>query len=159
MTVCNPEQARDEMFALFLAAWNAHAPGVVGYIPDIRWQGKELSRVPDGSKHWCRVSLQTVIERQATLSEPREKGKRRYRTSGLLFVQLFSPKAKAEDNGENDGFEEGEKLANVAKKAFRGKKTKPGDVWFRNARVNPLPVEGTSYRFNMVVEYEFDEIG
>lgn len=141
--------AVDEMFALFDAAFTANAPAVVGYMPDIRWQGINEGTTPDASKYWCRVSQQTVEEEQSTLAD--KDGKKRYTATGLIFVQLFGPIADVE------AFEKGRLLAVIARNVFRGKSTS-GKVWFRNARIRELPNEESAVRFNVVAEYEYDEI-
>lgn len=151
------DEARDEMFALFKAAWDANATALVGYIPEVRWQGREIATPnagkPDNSKFWARVSIQSVLEQQATLSNcVVEPGKKKYESSGLIFVQLFGPKSRA------TAYDDLQKLAIVARDAYRSKVT-PGQVWFRNVRINTLQPEELFYRLNVVGEYEFDEIG
>lgn len=145
--------ARDEMNALFLAAWNAGAPAIASYIPEIRWQGVQYRALPDGSKIWCRVTIETVFEEQTTLSTCEGKpGQKRYTASGLVFVQIFCPKS------DTQAYTKGGKLAEVARNAFRGKST-PGKVWFRNARINELAPEELYERYNVVTEFEYDELG
>lgn len=146
--------ARDEMFALFKTAWDASSSTVAGYVPEVRYQGRELPTKPSATKHWCRISTQNVIDRQITLSDcVEESGKKRYESAGLVFVQLFAPKSVATAD------EQGRKLAEVAKKAFRGKTT-PGAIWFKNVRINDnIADEDGFYRFNVVAEYEYDEVG
>lgn len=147
------DAARDEMFALFNAAWQANSAAVVGYVPEVRWQGRETTEKPDRSKFWARVSLQSVGEGQATLSNcVIEPGKKKYESFGLIFVQLFGPKSRA------TAYDDLQKLAMLARDAYRGKTT-PGNVWFRNVRINTLQPEELFYRLNVIGEYEFDEIG
>jgi len=147
------KQATDEMKALFLAAWNAETAAIVTYVPEIRWQGVEKKALPDGSKYWVRFSKQTVTEEQSTLSNCEGlPGQKVYTASGLIFIQLFCP--KSEENAQDLGG----KLAAVARNAFRGKTT-PGKVWFRNVRINELSPEDLYVRFNVVAEFEYDELG
>lgn len=159
----NYEKAIDEIFSLFLLAWNANSASIVGYVPEIRWQGvrpaEGLPEKPEGDKYWVRVSTQTVIEEQTSLSACVEKDENgatlpasRYTASGLVFIQLFCPKSDARS------MEIGRKLAMIAKKAYRGKKTESG-VWFLNVRINPLDDEQLWNRFNVIAETEYDEIG
>lgn len=142
-------EAVDQIFALFKTALNSNASAVVGYVPEIRWQGVEKPGTPDPSKYWCRVSQITVDEDQATLSD--DNGKRRYTSYGLVFVQLFCPKSDVE------AMAKGRSLAMIARNAFRGKTTS-GRVWFRNARIKELDPDSDSIRFNIVSDYEYDEI-
>lgn len=142
-------EAIDQMFSLFNSAWNAETTAIVGYVPEVRWPGVEEPGTPDASKYWARVSQQTVIEEQTTIGD--SNGKRRYTASGLIFVQIFCPKSEAA------AMENGRNLAVIARNSFRGKTTS-GKVWFRNARINELAPEESAYRFNVVAEYEYDEI-
>ena len=84
--------AIDEINAEFWNSWNSDKTVfVVGYVPDVRWQGVEEPSLPDGSKFWARVSIQTVFEEQTALAG--NESKRRYTSSGLVFVQIFALKA------------------------------------------------------------------
>jgi len=144
------EEAIDEIFGIFNAAWLDNSAAVVGYVPEVRWPGVEEPEKPDLSKFWARVSQQTVIEGQSSLRNG-DAGQR-YTTDGLVFVQIFCPKS------DSLGMTNGRKLAIIARNSFRGNATS-GQVWFRNARINELPPEENWYRFNVVAEYEYDENG
>lgn len=158
------DAAVDEMFGLFKAAWDSGSAAIVGYVPEVRWPGVELKN-PDGSikkpesdKYWARVSQQGVDEEQTSLSAcvaSNENGgvlpASRFTAIGLLFVQLFCPKTEAE------AMEFGRELAKLSRAAYRGKKT-AGGVWFRNVRIIEVESEELWHRFNVVAEYEYDEV-
>lgn len=143
-------QARNEIFALFKAAWDSGTPVITSYIPKIEYQGVQPASIPDTTKHWCRISIQNVSEGQASLSN--SVGKQKFTAYGLIFVQIFSPRS------ENNGFQKGLLLGQVGKKAFRGKKT-VGGIWFRNVRLAELDPEDSFHRLNVIAEYEYDELG
>lgn len=144
---------RDEIATLFETAWQASTASIVGYVPEIQWQGVQYRTMPDGSKYWARFSKQTVTEQQVTLSTCEGlPGQRKYETAGLVFIQIFCPKS------DSQAFEFGQKLATVARNAFRGKST-PGNIWFRNVRINEIEPEELYQRFNVVSEYEYNELG
>ncbi len=143
----NYVSAVDQMFALFNAAFTANSSWVAGYVPAVYWQGVGEPAAPDASKYWCRASQQSVLEYQATL----RNGTVKYTTEGLIFIQLFCPISDVA------AMKKGRQLAVIARNAFRGKTTS-GKVWFRNVRINELPKETSAYRFNVVAEYEYDEI-
>lgn len=147
MTTTYPN-AIDEMFAALRLPWNAQTTAIVGYVPEIRWPGVEEPDKPELKKFWARVSTQTVLERQATFRNGTDK---RYTTDGLLFVQLFCPMS------DKQAMDKGRRLAVVARNAFRGVETS-SSIWFRNARINELSPDGKAYRFNIVTEYEYDEL-
>ena len=142
------DQAVNEIFARFREVWSTGSLGVLPEIPEVRWQGVENPETPNYSKYWVRVSQETVEEQQATLRNP--SCGQRYRTDGLLFIQLFCPKSDARS------MEKGRKLAIVARNAYRGYTT-PSGVWFRNARVSELEAEEKWVRFNVIVTYQYDE--
>lgn len=147
-------QAVDQINSKFWEVWNSsQTSSIVGYVPETRWWGIEEPTLPDGSKFWCRVSVQSANETQACFSSYDDTpNKKRYNCSGLVFVQIFCPKSNAK------AAELGRSLAQIAKKAFRGKSTADG-VWFRNVRINELAPENLFYRFNIIAEFEYDEIG
>lgn len=125
---------------------------IVGYEIEMRWPGIETA-TPDSSKYWGRASYTTVSEEQDSLSVAvGEAGKRRFTTTGLAFVQLFCPQSSDESQ------ERGNKLAVLFRNSFRSA-TGSGKVTFRNARVQELPPENGAIRFNVVAEYEYDELG
>lgn len=152
MTVTYTE-AIDDIDAIFWNQWKTLSAGVVGYVPNVQWHNVEQQAKIDGSKFWCRVSTQNVNEEQASLSTcvgaPIQK---RYTAYGLVFIQLFCPKSNSKSA------ELGRELAQIARNAFRGRST-PGRVWFRNARINELVEEDLFYRYNVVAEYEYDDLG
>lgn len=146
------DDARNQMNAMFWASWQLNTPSICGYIPEVRWQGKEDRSLPDASKFWVRVSQQTLIEQQTAFSKNvNNNAGRRFTTKGLMFIQLFCPKS------ETRSFQMGAELAVVAKNSLRGKST-ANCVWFRNVRINELPPEELCFRFNVVAEYEYDEV-
>lgn len=135
--------AIDAMFAQFNAAWQAGTAAVVGYVPEIRWQGREKETPPPGDKYWARVSNQTVGEGNAAI------GNSLFESYGLVFVQVFAPKSEADAN------EKGRALAVLARNVFRAQNPL---VCFRHARVQELEPEAAFIRFNAVTEYEFYEL-
>lgn len=142
------EAAIDTIFALFLTDWNANTTPIVGYIPDVQYQGVEEPETPPSDKYWVRLSQQTVLESQSTFRNG-VNGKR-YTTEGLVFVQIFCPRS------DSESMEKGRKLAKVARNAYRGKSI-PGSIWFRDSRINEIPPEEKFIRFNVISEYEYDE--
>lgn len=144
--------AVDEINAVFWQNWNtAETLAIVGYVPEVRWQYVQEPETPDGSKFWARVSVQTVLESQATFSNDAAKPwQKRYTSSGLVFVQIFCPKSN-QLSGEI-----GRKISEIARNSFRGALT-PSNVWFKNARISEAAPEELFYRFNVVAEFEYDE--
>lgn len=141
--------SRDEICSLFWSKWNsAETSAIVGYVPDVFWPMLEEDE-PDSSKFWARLSIQSENEEQTCF-----RGSdltRRYTGSGTIFVQLFCPKS------EFGNVNKGRTLAQVAQAAFRGKATQCG-IWFRNVRIIELSAENLYYRFNVIADYEYDEI-
>lgn len=140
---------RDELFAQFLLVL-PQAQTLLGYKPFVVYQGLESAEKSPTDKVWMRVSQQTVLESQATISG--NDLKRRYTSDGLLFVQLFIPKQAPEL------YDLALKVAEVVKRQFRGKQTE-NCIWFRNARIQELPPEAAWFRINVVAEYLYDEMG
>jgi hypothetical protein len=148
----NYTDAKDFIFATFVAAWNLGAQSIVGgtYLPRVYFVGVGPYGPRDNSQVWCRISMQTVNEPQSALgSNVGTEGNRRYTVDGLVFVQIFCPKLIV--NGQNIC----DRLAVLAKNSFRRGST--GEVIFSNARIQELDPEEQYLRINVVSEYEYDE--
>jgi hypothetical protein len=116
------------------------------------WPGVETN-TPDSSIYWGRASTVTADEHQKALSgNVSEDNLRLFTVTGLVYVQLFCPQYDVTAN------EKGGDLATLFKNAFR-KRLSSGKVTFRNARVQELPPENSAIRFNVVAEFEYDELG
>lgn len=142
--------AVDAIYSLFETKWNDGAvEELIGYVPKILWRNVELDSKPPSNEFWVRVSQQTVEDGQSALAN--SFGNRRFTVYGLVFVQLFAPKSNPHANHL------GQKLAEIARNIFRGK-TEDECVWFRNSRIKELPEERDTFRFNVIAEYQYDEL-
>jgi hypothetical protein len=143
----NPVLAREEVFELFTAEFKPLSVQCA-----IEYQGKVAKSKP--RSYWVRLSMTQVMSGQSgfVLTDEPTPSPASFETSGLVQVQVFAP-LSAEDS-----FHNGDLLAQKATDIFRRAGTASG-VWFRNARYNELPFRpnDTEYRWNVVVEYEFDE--
>lgn len=150
----NYSTATDELFDKVLSVINsAEAVAIFGHQLEGRWQGNETNTKPDNSKVWYRVSRQTVSNPKTGFGNSessRSRGK--FTNYGILFVQLFIPKAPTEL------YQKTTKLAQmIVSRSFRNKTTQ-GRIVFRNPRIQELLPENDLNRINVVTEYEYDEI-
>lgn len=143
------EQAVDQIFTIFNADWISEATSILGYTPSVFWPGVEEIDAPDLSRYWARASQQTVTDEQASLRNG-ECGQR-YTSTGIVIIQIFCPKRDV------FGMTNGRLLSTLARDSFRGNAT-DNKIWFRNSRILELDPEVNWYRFNVVAEYEYDEI-
>lgn len=147
---CTYKEAYDEILSTFTTAWNAGAAALVGYVPTIKYPGLDLGAIPDQTKFWTRISVQTVDTRQRSLSAlVGTQHKRRYNSNGLVLVQIFAPK------GQIDAVEKLQSLGQLALSAFRAC---PQNVTFRNQTIDELPPENGCPRLNVIASFEYDEI-
>lgn len=147
---CAYKEAYDEILSTFTTAWSAGAAALVGYVPPIKYSGLDLGAIPDKTKFWARISVQTVDTRQRSLSSlVGAQHKRRYNSNGLVLVQIFAP------SGQIDAIEKIQSLGQLALSAFR---TCPQNVTFRNQTIDELPPENGCPRLNVIASFEYDEI-
>lgn len=146
---CTPAQARDEVYTMFTERWTSGT--LRDPMPELRYQGKEVGSPPADA--YVRLSMQQVTSPQTAHTMPEGPGASgaQFTTYGLIFVQVFMP------TSERDGYFKGELLATFARDIFRNAET-PSGVWFRNARFNEIEPEGSKHRWNVKVEYEYNEI-
>lgn len=144
--------ATDDIFGLITKTTLQQSMAMIGYEPELRFQGVPESTMPGTDKVWMRASLQTVDESQKTFSTCEgSPGKKLYTSYGLVFVQIFIPK------NINGMWIKGTTFAAVLRNAFRGSKSGEG-VWFRNSRIEELAPEADFFRINVVSEFEYSEI-
>lgn len=151
MTV-SPQTARKQIFQRILDCWSANAGDILSPIPELRFQGLELSGIPGATSFWARASTQLVTTRQAAHAMPEAPDGSNvvYETHGLVFLQIFAPMKNPE------AWAKGELLAQVGQRMFMASETSSA-VWFRNPRMVELQNDGTWYRWNVIAEYQFNQ--
>jgi len=103
---------------------------------------------PPTSGAWARVDIKHNTSRKATLSNG--VGMRRFRRTGLLTVQIFTP--------PGDGQVLSDQLTIIVKNAFEGVTTSPGRVMFRDVWLREVGQGGNFYQVNVLAEFEYDEV-
>jgi hypothetical protein len=150
------EEAIDAMFTTFSDAWNGGAFAIVGYVPDVRYEGlpdddeDDDKRFPNAGKYWARVTVRNALEQQATLGTPHGPGTHEYDSFGTIRVQLFMPKK------DGAAMVIGRRLGMLARNAFRG--VASGDeVWYSDATLAERAPETRWYRIDVTATYRFRE--
>jgi hypothetical protein len=148
-----PQQARKEMFAKVDECWRAHSEDIVGYVPEIRWQGVEEGKVPGADKFWMRAGTTTVTTRQSGHMMPDEPDGSPvvYTNYGFITLQIFAPMKGRES------WSKGELLSELGQRMFMASET-GGGIWFRNPRIRELNNDGTFYRWNVISDYQFSQV-
>ena len=136
-------QAHDEVLEVFDDAWSALAtPPPVQY-PD---RPPPVDPFPPVGATWARVHL-TDNEGEQIGFGPAEG--RRYRSMGVLTVQIFAPKGSGRSIPQA--------LAQTVLGAFRGKTTAGGLEFFRH-RARDIGPDGDWWQTNVIVEYQYDSV-
>lgn len=137
-------QARDEMLGTLRTAWQAST--ISAELPLL--YPDTADDTPPTSGAWGRVNVQHGSRGQATLSN--ESGRRRYRATGFITVQLFTPRGR--------GLTLTDQLIGVVLDAFDGVTTSPGHVTFARGRVREVGPDGQWFQTNVLVDFEYDEV-
>ena len=141
--------AIEEMFTSFNTLWASKSNAILGYVPVIYWPGIDDGSTADCSKFYVRLNVQTAVTKQATLSESVViNGSQRFTSYGVFVAEIYSPKRK-------DSISKGRELCEAVLSIFR---SSTNNVVMRNARIREMPSENGAVRFNVVTEFEFDEI-
>jgi len=138
-----PKQARDEILAKFHEAWDADETSA-----EVPVLYSDIAQDVPAEGAWARVTVRHASGNQATLSSG--IGQRRFRHEGAVIVQIFTP--------FNDGMEDSDDLAAIAKQAFEGEVTSPGRVIFRRVRINEIGQDGQWFQTNVLADFEYDHI-
>lgn len=147
-------EATDQIYLVLTTIVTSGATAILGYVPVIYWPGDKPPETAEGNVFWIRVSRQNITEDQATLSSDVAQvgvGKQRFETLGILVVQIFCPQSTL------NAYDLGSQMAVLIRNAYR-KATTEGGCWFTNCRVRELPPEDVFHRFNVLVNYRYDDI-
>ncbi|WLJ71042.1 hypothetical protein [Sphingomonas phage Kimi] len=147
-----PQAARKEIFARINTVWETHAEDLLGVEAELRFQGDEKPGLPGSDKFWGRASTQLVTTRNSAHIMSNEPGASpaEFTSNGLVFIQLFAPM-------KTGAYGKMELLAEQLQRCFMAANTNSG-VWFRNPRINELTNDNTWYRWNVVSEYQFNQV-
>lgn len=143
------QSADDEVYGIVNAILTGAVAAILGYAPDIRWQGVVNPVKPDSSKAFFRVSSQMVSDRLAAMGAA--GGTKRYEAISLLYVQIFMPRTVGGYAGV--GKQIGDLIASQFKKA-----SPSGMLQFINPKIVTLPETESSLPINVVVEYHYDSL-
>lgn len=126
--------------------YRAAAAAVLPGVPvQLRYGGLSEPE-PDNGSYWARVNSQVVDEPQETLRNGLEQ--RRFRTDGLIIIQLFAPRAKSTSQTELD------QIAELIRNDFRTHQS--ADMEFTNARIaDNVQPEPNWQRANVVSNYTY----
>jgi hypothetical protein len=132
-------EARSLILGVFKDAWD-----ITGY-PAV--YSDVAAILPDANETWARAVLRHAEGGQASLGG--EFGSKRWRRSGTLFVQIFSPIGDALVTGYNN--------AQIIVNAFQ--KSNHPEIWFRDVRINEVGSDGAFQQINVLVTFFYDDIG
>ena len=142
-------QAFDEILDIFNTAWTTNTPALNGGdVVRVEWPGLDAGETRDPDKPYATIKVTHVPSRQVTFGPT---GSRRFERSGLVTIQVFYPLSRG------DGLNTLQLLCEVARDAFEGVGTNDG-LWFRNCRIQDIGSGDTWYQYNVVSEFEYDQI-
>lgn len=150
MVAMTPVQAKDEAYSLFDDAFKAWIDGQP-FDCEARYQfGNDPS---EPGQAFIYMSMQQVTSVLACyIASEDGPDLPQYQTDGLIFGMVNIAKA------EEDAGRKGDLIATAARNILRGART-PSGMWIRNARFNEVPSDDQYYKWRVVAEYTFDEVG
>lgn len=131
------QQAVDDMLGMLKSAWDPTGHKMF-------WENDRDDRETDLSP-WAAVIVRHATGQQDTLGG---KGSREFLRLGTIMVMINTP--------SSSGLSNGYVLAKVVTDAFEGE-TSPNGVWFRDVRINEIGREGTFYKTNALIDFEYYE--
>jgi Bacteriophage related domain of unknown function len=133
------DEARDEMAAVFKAAWDTTSVPNNAIYPD-----KAGQTIPAGQAY-AKLFLRHATGPQSSLGGA--MGAKRYTQTGTLWVQVFAP--------VGDGLVTAYALAQTVVNAYR---TARGTVWYRNVRMQEVGTSGAFEQINVLVTFNYDDV-
>ncbi|MCC6271126.1 MAG: hypothetical protein IT190_07600 [Microbacteriaceae bacterium] len=163
-------QAKEEMRKLFYSRFNSYVTdglpnnvppvppfvfkkrgSLTSYIPEIKWDNVELTKLNDNGVHWMRFSSQNHLKTQASFTGGRvDAVGTHYTTKGLIRVEIYLSKSGYQT-------EDADNLNLIVERCFV-QANSPCGVWFRNAMIVDLDPEENFFRSSVLTEYEYDSV-
>lgn len=146
-------KVRDEIRTLFFETYKVKAENVLGFLPEVYFDSLPTDdQAPDNSKGYGILQITTEGEKQSGISaNVKEAGKRKFEIAGIIIFQLFLPKTI-------DGYEDFIiSILEEIKEQFRRPNIEC--LWFRRAKIKPLPMEQILGRGNFYCEFYYNEVG
>lgn len=141
--------AVDTILGLFKEHWEAETPALNAGSPvRVEWPGVDSGGTPPPDQPYARIRVRHTTSRQVTFGKV---GERRFNRPGFVTVQIFAPIVGG------SGLTFAENLATIARNAYEGRGT-PSGIWFRRSAIQDIGEDGTFHQFNVVVEFEYDEM-
>jgi len=144
------EQARSDIYTALKAAWDAGA-ATTG---KILTYGNVTADVPEDEiastgtpEPYGSVRIENTFSSAQSLRG--DGGLRRFRRTGLLFVEVYTP--------AGNGLSSADQIVKVVLDGLEGQTTANG-VYFRNAQVREEGVSGPWFLTVITVEFEYDEV-
>ena len=137
-------QSADAIFASFKTGMGSSRPNVVIAWPNIEFDpNTDFDR--SANEAWARISLRTADSTQITVGTT---GGRRFRTIGLVLVEVFAPLGLGQDTALA--------VADDVAASLRGITTSSNVVRLGASSIEPEGREETYYQVNITTPFEFD---
>lgn len=130
--------------------WSTQDWAALGFAsePHIEWQGRGVNDHIPADEPYIIWAAKHSDAGQIGMSDTT----RIYESVGMIVIQCKGPLIKG------NGFEVAERMAIIARNAYRGKQT-ADCIWFRNAQFKEVGADGGWYLFNTYIEFEYNEVG
>lgn len=148
--------ATDAILNHLKTAWDAGANALAAGVdePVLVYESLEsdLKMHPrDTGKSWARITIRHAPESQkVSLTDSSKRA--RYRRTGTVWVQVFSPRKGA------SYYTEAQQLASLVRNAYEGKRTAADGVVFTEAALMDQNPEAAWWRYDVKVQFYWDEI-
>lgn len=144
------ELAVREIFKPCVTNWDAFCTAHTVAGSKLNIQGLKGFDVLDNDKFFGRISQRTISRGQKTFRTTAEK---RHRTVGALLIQVYGPMSQADQNS----FYKCRKLCEALQDLYTDY-PKNSAIEFLNVSIEELPNDGKRFRFNVVADYNYDEV-
>jgi hypothetical protein len=146
--------ATDAILSTLKVQWDADTPAIVGgAAPVLVFDTNEQTLKPnpeDSTKPWARAVVRHGGAQKVTLNNAVGQG--RYRRMGLVWVQIYVPFS------DGSAYTTAQRLAQVAQKAYEGRRSGGGEVVFTESAIQDRAPEGQWFRYDVKTSFYWDEI-
>ena len=142
MTIQSKTQAKDEMLAVYKAVATAQNIAVNIY-PNTTTDKPEA----ESTDAWAIIHINDISKPKVSIGNA--NGKKRYRATGLLMIELFT--------NYGEGTEQSDEISDAIETAYRGGAT-PSGINFKDPVTVPGGNDTNWYKVTVLIQYYYDLI-
>lgn len=150
---CSYTDAVDEIWTMFNTRWLAKTTALVGYVPEVYYQGMEKAAKPLTNKYYVTAKILPAGEKTITFRNNLDGlQNQRYNNYGVLKFVIFAPLSDSQNALR------ARQLGIVIRDSYSGKESPSGVSFFNVVIKEDLPPTESFNKISVYSDYNYDDV-